>query len=87
MIGAAIDKLDDLPALVPVLESLAQRHAGYGVRESHYQTVGAGLLKTLGQGLGDDFTPAVRDAWARVYGLIAEVMVSAARGQGAAPVH
>ena len=87
MISAAVDKLDDLPTLVPVLESLAQRHAGYGVREPHYQAAGAALLKTLGQGLGDDFTPAVRDAWARVYGLIAEVMVAAARGQGAAPGH
>ncbi len=86
MIGAAVDKLDDLPTLMPVLESLAQRHAGYGVRESHYQTVGAALLKTLGQGLGDAFTPRVRDAWARVYGLIAEVMVTAARRQGAATV-
>ena len=87
MIGAAVDKLDDLPTLVPVLESLAQRHAGYGVREPHYQTVGAALLKTLGQGLGDDFTPAARDAWARVYGLVAEVMASAARKQGATSVH
>jgi hemoglobin-like flavoprotein len=84
MIGAAVDKLDDLPALVPVLQGLAVRHAGYGVRESHYATVGAALLKTLGQGLGDDFTPALREAWTRVYGLIAEVMVAATREQGAA---
>ena len=83
MIGAAVDKLDDLPTLVPVLEALAQRHAGYGVREAHYQTVGAALLKTLGQGLGEDFTPPVREAWTRVYGLIAEVMVTAARQPGA----
>jgi hemoglobin-like flavoprotein len=86
MIGAAVDKLDDLPTLVPVLEGLARRHVDYGVRESHYTTVGAALLKTLGQGLGDDFTPAARDAWTRVYGLIAEVMVAAARERGTAPV-
>jgi hemoglobin-like flavoprotein len=41
-------------------------------------------LKTLGQGLGDAFTPAVREAWARVYGLIAAVMVAAAREPHAA---
>lgn len=79
MIGAAVGQLDDLPTLLPVLEALARRHAGYGVQEAHYATVGAALLKTLGQGLGEDFTPAVRDAWAQVYGLIAEVMVAAAR--------
>ncbi len=77
MIGAAVDKLDELPALVPVLESLARRHVGYGVRESHYQTVGAALLKTLDQGLGEHFTPAVRDAWVGVYALITDVMVAA----------
>ncbi len=79
MIGAAVDQLDDLPALVPVLEALARRHAGYGVCEVHYHAVGAALLKTLGQGLGADFTPPVREAWSQVYGRIAEVMVAAAR--------
>lgn len=78
-IGAAVDQLDDLPALVPVLEALARRHVGYGVREAHYQAVGAALLKTLGQGLGEEFTPQVREAWTQVYGLMAEVMVAAAR--------
>lgn len=30
---------------------------------------------TLETGLGDAFTPAVKDAWAAVYGLIATVMM------------
>jgi hemoglobin-like flavoprotein len=77
MLDTAVDKLDDLPALVPVLESLAVRHAGYGVRESHYRTVGAALLDTLAQGLGTAFTPAVRDAWASVYGVVSGVMIGA----------
>lgn len=85
MIGAAVGKLDDLPSLVPTLEALARRHVGYGVREVHYATVGGALLKTLGQGLGEDFTPATREAWARVYGLITEVMVAAANERGATP--
>lgn len=32
MIGVAVGKLTDLDALVPVLQSLGQRHAGYGVQ-------------------------------------------------------
>ena len=78
MIGAAVARLDDLPALVPVLEGLALRHAGYGVQAAHYDTVGAALLKTLGQGLGEHFTPPVRQAWTEVYALIADVMTRAA---------
>lgn len=79
MIGAAVRGLDDLPALVPTLQDLARRHVGYGVRPVHYDTVGAALLKTLGQGLGDAFTPPVRQAWTDVYGAIAGVMLAAAR--------
>jgi methyl-accepting chemotaxis protein len=77
MLGAAVSKLDDLEALLPVLQALARRHVGYGVQAEHYATVGAALLKTLEQGLGDDFTPPVREAWAAVYGLVADVMIQA----------
>lgn len=76
MIGAAVGKLNDLKTLVPILQGLGQRHAGYGVEIAHYQTVGAALLKTLGQGLGEEFTPEVKSAWTSVYGVIAEVMVA-----------
>jgi hemoglobin-like flavoprotein len=79
MIGAAVQRLDDLPALVPVLQQLGARHAGYGVRDEHYEVVGAALLKTLAQSLGTAFTPAVRKAWADVYGLVASTMTAAAR--------
>jgi hemoglobin-like flavoprotein len=79
MIGAAVGKLNDLPALVPILQGLGKRHAGYGVEDSHYQTVGAALLKTLGQGLGADFTEEVKQAWTQVYTVMADVMVAAAK--------
>jgi hemoglobin-like flavoprotein len=79
MIGAAVGKLNDLPALVPILQGLGKRHAGYGVEDSHYQTVGAALLKTLGQGLGADFTEEVKEAWTSVYTVMADVMVAAAK--------
>ncbi|MCE7989920.1 MAG: hemin receptor [Caldilinea sp. CFX5] len=78
IIGAAVNKLDDTATLLPIVTALGRRHAGYGVQAAHYQTVGAALLTTLGQGLGDAFTPAVKDAWSEVYGLLAEIMVAAA---------
>ena len=78
MIGLAEDGLDDLDALTPAVQDLGVRHRGYGVRPEHYDTVGEALLWTLGQGLGDAFTPDVRAAWAEVYGLLAGVMKDAA---------
>jgi hemoglobin-like flavoprotein len=75
MIGAAVNGLKDLDALVPVVRSLGARHVKYGVRDEHYAIVGGALLWTLEQGLGAKFTPEVRDAWAAAYGLLADVMM------------
>jgi hemoglobin-like flavoprotein len=78
MLTAAVKGLDRLDQLVPVVEDLGRRHAAYGVADAHYGTVGAALLWTLEKGLGDAFTPEVRDAWIAVYGLLAGTMKNAA---------
>ncbi len=77
MIDAAVGKLNDLETLVPVLQGLAQRHDGYGVKKKDYQTVGTALLTTLEGGLGKEFTAEVKEAWTAVYGLMADVMIAA----------
>jgi nitric oxide dioxygenase len=74
-----VKSLDRLDQIVPAVQALGRRHAGYGVREAHYATVGAALLWTLEQGLGEAFTPPVREAWATAYGILASVMIDAAR--------
>jgi hemoglobin-like flavoprotein len=74
MIGAAVSLLDRPERLLPVLHALGARHAGYGVRAAHYDSVGTALLRTLHDGLGDAFTPAVAEAWAAMYGLVAREM-------------
>ena len=79
MITAAVKGLDRLDQLVPVVQSLGRRHVGYGVNDSHYDTVGEALLWTLEAGLGKAFTPEVKEAWAAVYGLLANTMKDAAR--------
>ncbi len=81
MISAAVSKLDDLDSLVPVLQQLAKRHVTYGAKEAHYSTVGAALLTTLEQGLGNAFTPDVKTAWSEVYGVMADVMIAAAKAK------
>jgi hemoglobin-like flavoprotein len=74
MIGAAVNGLRNLETLSPVVRQLGARHTKYGVQPQHYATVGDALLWTLEQGLEDDFTPEVRDAWVAAYGLLSEVM-------------
>ena len=70
----AVEGLDDLDGLVPVIEDLGRRHVGYGVKASHYDTVGAALLWTLERGLGQAWTAETKAAWTEVYGLLAGVM-------------
>jgi nitric oxide dioxygenase len=77
-LGVAVNSLENFGELKPVLESLARRHADYGVRDEHYAPVGDALIWTLEKGLGDKFTPDTRDAWARAYGAIADTMKAAA---------
>lgn len=79
MIGIAVSNLDSIETLIPVLQNLARRHVSYGVQESHYQSVGYALIQTLAQGLGDDFTYELREAWLEVYTLIAHVMITATK--------
>ena len=79
MIGIAVDHLDKLEEIVPAVQDLGVRHLEYGVKNSHYDTVGEALLWTLGQGLGDAFTTEVMNAWTDVYTLLAGTMKDAAR--------
>ena len=75
VVVASLDKLD---TLVPAVEALGRRHAGYGVRDEDYETVGATLLQTFEDLLGDAFTRDVREAWTAAYGLLAGIMRDAA---------
>jgi hemoglobin-like flavoprotein len=75
----AVFGLNDVPALIPALEDLGRRHAGYGVRDDHYDTAGKALIWTLQLCLEDGFTPEVRAAWKKLYIGIANVMQAAAR--------
>jgi hemoglobin-like flavoprotein len=78
MLGFAVAGLSHLDTLVPAVLALGRRHAGYGVTAAHYTPVGAALLWTLQQGLGEAFTPEVKDAWATAYIILSTTMIDAA---------
>jgi len=70
----AVNGASNLDKLVPVLHQLADRHVGYGVKPKDYTPVGNALLFTLKTGLGDEFTPELRQAWVDTFRLIATTM-------------
>src|SRR6516162_1272919 len=77
-VATVVNSLGDFAAIVPVARDLAKRHVAYGVAPEHYARVGSALLWTLEQGLGDEFTPALRAAWEAAYGALSEVMIASA---------
>jgi len=78
MINTAVNGVDRLDEIAPAIQQLGARHIAYGVKDEHYDTVGAALLWTLGAGLGDDYTEDTKEAWATVYGVLADTMKAAA---------
>ena len=77
MITIVVNGLMDIEPLLPTIRALGVRNAGYGVRPEHYDVVGEALLWTLAQGLGDDFTDDVKQAWTDAYGLLSSTMIQA----------
>jgi hemoglobin-like flavoprotein len=79
MLELAVNGLDRIEELVPVVRALGVRHAGYGVEDCHYETVGKALLWMLEKALRTDFTPETKEAWTIVYDLLAQTMKDGAR--------
>ena len=68
--------------LALILLALGRRHHElYAIPDEAYPVVGEVLLWTLDQGLGQAFTPSVRDAWSKLYHVIMASMRIG--GQGA----
>jgi hypothetical protein len=78
-LGHIVAKVDDLDVLVPFLQQLGRDHRKFGALAAHYPAVGASLLATLEQYAGEDWTPELAADWAAAYGVVADVMVTAAQ--------
>ncbi|MBN9263922.1 MAG: hemin receptor [Hyphomicrobium sp.] len=77
-LAVVVNGLKAPDTILPAAKALAVKHVGYGVTAEHYVPVGAALIWTLEQGLGDDFTPETRDAWLAAYTLLSGVMIEEA---------
>jgi hemoglobin-like flavoprotein len=78
LLDRVVNSLDNIATLVPTTQSLGRRHADYGVRDEHYDTVANALLWALKQGLGEAFTAEVEAAWVEAYTFLAQTMKDAA---------
>ena len=81
MISIAVGSLTRLDMLMPAVQDLGRRHAGYGVEDRHYTVVGAALVWTLEQELGKTFTAEVEQAWRTAYRVLSTTMKQAAAAE------
>jgi hemoglobin-like flavoprotein len=70
--------LRDLGAIVPALQSLGVKHAGFGVRPEDYAAIGVALLGTMAELGGAEWRPEYSAAWAEAYGVVQATMLSGA---------
>ncbi|MPZ58037.1 MAG: hemin receptor [Rhizobiales bacterium] len=78
MLATAVTNLHQVETILPAVQDLGRRPVAYGVTDKHFEPVGEALLWTLEKGLGDEFTPPVKEAWTETYLTVAGVMKQAA---------
>ena len=78
MLAMVVYNLPEPGKVLPAIHDLAVRHVEYGVKLADYDALREALLWTLEQALGEDFTPAVREAWTVCYDELAGEMKAAA---------
>jgi nitric oxide dioxygenase len=78
MLAMVVYNLPESGQVLPAIRDLAVRHVNYGVKLADYDAMRDALLWTFEQALGEDFTPAVREAWTVCYDELADEMKAAA---------
>jgi len=71
---AYASNIENLAALAPAVERIAQKHIGYDIRPEHYPFVADALLGAIGHVLGEAATPDVLNAWGEAYWFLADIL-------------
>jgi NAD(P)H-flavin reductase len=83
-LGDVVARVDDLEALVPILQQLGRDHRKFGTVAAHYPAVGASLLATL-EHFDEEWTPELAKNWSEAYDVVATVMIEAAEAAAEQP--
>ncbi len=75
-ICAYFSNIDNLGALGPVVEVIAQKHCSLNIQPEHYPIVGKHLLAAIGDVMGDDATDEIVEAVTEAYGVLADVCIA-----------
>ncbi|MGW6972538.1 globin domain-containing protein [Streptomyces sp. NPDC054952] len=73
-----VDLVDDPESLVRFCGHLGRDHRKFGTLSAHFPAVGECLLASLARYAGPAWTEDIAAAWTKAYGVVADVMISAA---------
>lgn len=73
---AAAANIDRLENILPVVRQIGEKHRALNILPEHYPIVGENLLGAIREVLGEAATPEIMEAWAKAYGVIADVFIS-----------
>jgi len=68
--------IDNLSALAPAVERIAQKHVGLQILPEHYPYVGEALLGAIKAVLGDAASDETLAAWGEAYGFLANILIA-----------
>ncbi|MFA8385355.1 MAG: globin domain-containing protein [Pelagibaca sp.] len=78
LLQLAVQKLDNLEALVEPLRALGVKHAEYGAVPAHYTAVAETLVECLEDAVGPTWTQDHAQAWSDALTFIAQTMLDGA---------
>lgn len=67
--------IDNLEVLGGAVELIAQKHVSLMIKPEHYPIVGANLLASIREVLGEGATEDVINAWAQAYEFLADILI------------
>lgn len=77
MITYMVSRMQVMSEIQKDIDAMAVRHAGYGVHDAHYATVGDALIWVLEKRLGDQWDEETRQSWTELYDMWATSMIKA----------
>ncbi|MDR7116494.1 NO-inducible flavohemoprotein [Caulobacter sp. BE254] len=72
---AYAQNIDNLGAVLPVVERIAQKHVGYHILAEHYPFVANALLGAIKEVLGEAATDEILAAWGEAYWFLADILI------------
>lgn len=74
-----VNAIDNLEAIKPLVNNIADKHASFDIKPVQYKIVIACVLEVIGDLLGDAATPEVERAWKEALDYLANIIIEAER--------